>query len=669
MSKSINEVEIVKLEFPHNVRTRMGMFGCDGTNADILFREIVDNTVDLTLKFRQPIKVKAITNISDNEGKLWNYVEDNGIGMPLYLDKDFPELDQPILIDMMRKINVGSNFNKTEYSLGMNGVGNKLTEAISENFFFVVNSSKKDFKTLPKSIQSEINLGNTYFIFKAKFGEFQYYKMLNRSNMIDHFSDFLPKKLIQSLENLPDDFGTVCIFQPDGTLLDSTRVNYHGYPFKLINSLFKFDSDLSNIKTEFTLNDKQIEPYSFIQDFNEPLLENKTFTQSVSIKTEDNQPIKFIYEIAYSKDKFNFDFDGSVNLLKTPVGKHITLVQQAIGLAFNKFNKLITVNDSKLGQRLFVLNLAVNPLFNSQDKTKLSKYEDRGYDEKKVIKALSDSFLNLMEENAEYFNILCQRIIEYKKATDKLSNIELLKSKFILGDEGDKRRAMSGEMSDVYDCSSTDKTKTELYIVEGKSAGSGLLKNRNKLYQAIIPIRGKLANTSEFDEERLADNKEVLAIINAIGCGIGGICDASKSRYGKVIIGVDLDPDGQHIANLITTLFYQHAPDLIKQGYLYKLEAPFYLVEDGKTKKYYYANEKSKVDFSKKVTKLKGLGSYDDEETRKYLLDPKTRKLTKVVWNDEFQLEMEEASKLMYSGIARKNLMIDCGVFVKGNIL
>lgn len=817
MSK-IKEVKIEKLEFPYNIQKRGGMFGVDGVTPDILFREIVDNTVDLTLKFRQSIKVKSYTN---QQG--WCYIEDNGIGMPLYLDPDYIEQDQSILIDLMRKVNVGSNITKTEYSCGMNGTGSLLAVALSEHFFYIVNASKKEPKTLPKYVQKELSNGNHYFIFRALNGHYQHTKVLNKEGLLNYFKDILPEKLNQALHDLPEDFGTVALFNPKQEFFETLKVSYHGYPFKLMKTLFKVDDDLKGINTEFSLNDKDIDPYSFQSTFSEKLFLDKVFTQSVNIKTEDNHPIKFIYEVGYSADKFNFDFDGSVNLLKTSTGKHITIVQNAIASAFSKYNSLINSNDSKLGQRLFVLSFAIEPVFNSQDKTKLSRFNDKGYNEKEVIKTLADSFLKLMKENSEYFDLLCERIIEYKRATEKLSNIELLKSKIVMGDESDKKRIMSGQMSRVYECTSDDYSKRELYIVEGLSASGNLLQTRNKLFQAILPLQGKMRNTSTLDEEKLVDNKEVLAIVNTIGCGLGGICDPSKSRYNKVIIASDFDSDGcllgdtvidvqkegrtfgieieelvdwkrkgklegtyaksfniesglieykpiinavltkyvtkdelltyrfsnglgtqhvtatknhlfytksgryvrldelneevitdsdpgyfdlgvnpclekidndmlipvydievqdnhnfyandvlvhnSHIANLITTLFLHHAPEMIKQGYLYKVEAPYYKVIDGKKVKYYYHDEKDKIDFSKEVHKLKGLGSYTKEEAKQFLMDTKERRLVPIVWNPDMEYEIQEASKLMYSGLARKKLMIERGIFNQEDIL
>ena len=801
---------IEKLEFPYSIRKRPGVFGADLITPNLLLREVLDNTVDLVLKTRKPIEVTALTNKSN-----WNIVCDNGNGIPVYLDKDYDVvLDKPIIIDLLSKLNVGSNFTKTQYSLGMHGLGLKGTNALSDYFNVYVNVRKQEGSNLPKFVKKGLKDNKPIFVIRFEKGLLQGFEMIPKSEIL--VVEINSGKLVDNrditnfLENLSDDFGTIVAFKPDEEMHESMTVSYHGYPVKLIKSLFKFDKDLSKIDFKLNLNGKEIEPLDFQKMFSDKLINDKVFSQAVDIKTDEPLPIKFIYQVSWSADKFNFDCDGSVNLLQTPSGKHINLVTNAISQAFSKYNSLIKPNDTRLGMRLFALGLMLEPLFNSQDKTKLSKIEDKGYNEKEVIKTLADSFLKLMKENSEYFDLLCERIIEYKRATEKLSNIELLKSKIVMGDESDKKRIMSGQMSRVYECTSDDYSKRELYIVEGLSASGNLLQTRNKLFQAILPLQGKMRNTSTLDEERLVDNKEVLAIVNTIGCGLGGICDPSKSRYNKVIIASDFDSDGclsydtkiplldgrvvsisdlkdeeefwvyscnnegqivpghghsarvtktvskiyriilnnqeiiectdnhpfmlktgvfiradklnvgdslmplhkkfvkklsitnieiveldkpievwditvdkhhnfalksgcfvhnSHIANLITTLFLHHAPEMIKQGYLYKVEAPYYKVIDGKKVKYYYHDEKDKIDFSKEVHKLKGLGSYTKEEAKQFLMDTKERRLIPIVWNPDMEYEIQEASKLMYSGLARKKLMIERGIFNQEDIL
>ena len=801
---------IEKLEFPYSIRKRPGVFGADLITPNLLLREVLDNTVDLVLKTRKPIEVTALTNKSN-----WNIVCDNGNGIPVYLDKDYDVvLDKPIIIDLLSKLNVGSNFTKTQYSLGMHGLGLKGTNALSDYFNVYVNVRKQEGSNLPEFVKKGLKDNKPIFVIRFEKGLLQGFEMIHKREIL--VAEINSGKLVDNrditnfLENLSDDFGTIVAFKPDEEMHESMTVSYHGYPVKLIKSLFKFDKDLSKIDFKLNLNGKEIEPLDFQKMFSDKLINDKVFSQAVDIKTDEPLPIKFIYQVSWSADKFNFDCDRSVNLLQTPSGKHINLVTNAISQAFSKYNSLIKPNDTRLGMRLFALGLMLEPLFNSQDKTKLSKIEDKGYNEKEVIKTLADSFLKLMKENSEYFDLLCERIIEYKRATEKLSNIELLKSKIVMGDESDKKRIMSGQMSRVYECTSDDYSKRELYIVEGLSASGNLLQTRNKLFQAILPLQGKMRNTSTLDEEKLVDNKEVLAIVNTIGCGLGGICDPSKSRYNKVIIASDFDSDGclsydtkiplldgrvvsisdlkdeeefwvyscnnegqivpghghsarvtktvskiyriilnnqeiiectdnhpfmlktgvfiradklnvgdslmplhkkfvkklsitnieiveldkpievwditvdkhhnfalksgcfvhnSHIANLITTLFLHHAPEMIKQGYLYKVEAPYYKVIDGKKVKYYYHDEKDKIDFSKEVHKLKGLGSYTKEEAKQFLMDTKERRLIPIVWNPDMEYEIQEASKLMYSGLARKKLMIERGIFNQEDIL
>lgn len=168
-----NEVEIIKLSYPDNMRLRPGMWGCDGTNANLLFRELVDNSVDLTLKFKLSINIKSVIN-----QKEWNFLSDDGIGLPVYLDKDFPEEDQPVLIDMMRRVNAGSNFHKTEYSTGMNGCGSRITQALSTDFIIVTNAGKKDKDTLPQFMKDQVD-SKPFYCYYAKKGVLEETKMLS----------------------------------------------------------------------------------------------------------------------------------------------------------------------------------------------------------------------------------------------------------------------------------------------------------------------------------------------------------------------------------------------------------------------------------------------------------------------------------------------------------
>lgn len=647
---------IVKLKFPENIRLRQGMFGSDGTNADILLREIIDNSVDLVVRDKIPdLKIRAYTNYKNK----YHIAYDTGTGIPLYKDKDYPEKDQPIIVDLLSQINVGSNFFKTEYSLGTNGVGSSLTNALSEEFRVYVNINKKDkSEDLPDFIKEGLKVGNTIFKIFFQKGKLIEYDVMT----VDQFKFDIDH--LECLNNIDSNFGTLVVFKPDASLLESTKANYHGYPFMLINSLFKYDSDFKDVKVDFKINDRDVEPFNFKKFFSlEETFSNKVFSCAFDHKTEERLPLKFIFQFAYSKDDFYNESNGSVNLLKTPQGRHIQIIQTALGHALNRYNNLVNAKDSKLGLKCFVLSFAVNPLWNSQDKTRLSRFEDKGYDEPSLINSLTEYFSKLINENTEYFDLLCERIIEYKRLSNKLSNIEALKSKVIMGSDSDRRRAMSGEMSRVYEATSKEWNKRELFIVEGDSASGNIVKLRNREFQSVLPLRGKLINTSEFDESKLVSNKEVLAIINTIGCGIGALTDSAQSKYGKIIIAVDADDDGSHIANLITGLFLIHAPQIIKDGLLYKLETPFYEWHHDKKVEFFWHDEKDKINFNVgKVIKLKGLGSHDSDSTQKYIVESKHRRLIQIIYNEDNELEIEEASKLLSSTLARRDLMERFGI-------
>ena len=657
---------VEKLEFPWVVLKRPGLYGHDCLTPNILFRELADNTVDLALKTRQPVKVNSLINKKD-----WNLIYDDAGGMPLYLDKDYPvDKDRPITLDLLSKLNVGTNFSKTSYSLGMHGLGGKLTVACSSTYMMFVNAEKQKNANLPNFIRAGLESGKPIVCFKFHKGILDSQTMMTLEE-VKNYPDFPDQKDIKKfLEELDNSFGTLIAFHPIPEMHESMTISYHGYPMKLMKGLFQHDKELENIKVDFKLNGKELDPYSFDDVFKEELVSDKVLSCSVTCKTEEPLPMKFIFQVGWSKSKWNLDTDGSVNLLKTPSGKHINIVMTGISQAFSKYNNLIKQQDSRLGMRLFVLNFAIEPLFNSQDKTKLSKWEDIGYDERATIQAISDAFYKVMKSNTEFFDVLCARILEYKRATEKLSNIELLKSKIVLGDEGDKRRIQSGEMSKVYDCTTNNPSKNELFIVEGLSAVASILVNRDKRYQAAIPLRGKMKNTSGLDEEALVSNKEVTAIINTIGCGIGGITDISKSRYDKIIIANDSDSDGLHIMNLIMGLFLHHCPDLVKAGKVYRVEPPFYRVTDKKGKvSYFWHDEKDKIDFENcKVDKLKGLGSYNDKEAKEFLMNPETRRLIQFKYDENHQVEIDDAVTLLFSAAKRKQLMIDSGIFVEGKI-
>jgi DNA gyrase/topoisomerase IV subunit B len=629
------------------------MFGVSKDSPDILFRELVDNTVDICLKNKVSFNIVARTGVAAN------WVIDTGVGHPLYTDKDSSYGEgKSIIYDLLTQINVGSNFHKTTYALGQNGIGSKLTNSLSSVFHLVVNLSKK--RELGAEVANHIDVSQDVYIITFRNGIFDLEQSISRSELCS----ILPDDMIK---DLPDNFGSAIYFEPNADFFDTTKIEYHAYPFKLFDHLKKFDT-YKDIQLNFNLNGEQIKPFNFKEEFKGDLVGDYIQEVIFEYPTEEEVPVLSITQLAYSLNKFNCERTGSVNFLQTHTGKHIYNFTRALAHAMAKLDNTITAEDVKLGMRLFNLTLAVEPSFNSQDKTSLGRIEDKGFTDKSFIKALGEQlYANYMRNGSlshKFFQTVVQRIIEYKKRTGSLKNLDLIKSTFIMGDESDVKRSISGASTKVYECTGKVRSECELFISEGLSASSSIISTKNGSTQAILPLRGKMLNTSEIPLAKLTLNKEVVGIINTIGAGIGPICDPSKSRYGKLIIATDEDFDGKHITNLITALFVTHAPEIIKAGLLYKLITPYYRVTSGKTTEYFYNDEKDKVDFSKSVAKLKGLGSLTKEETVKYIISKDTRKIEKVEWDfDKSQDEVDECMSVLYSAESRTNLMIARGVF------
>ena len=608
MSKDYQASNINVLKGLEAVRKRPAMYIGDVGSRGLhhLVNEVVDNSIDEAMGGYNDVVLVSI----NKDGSVT--VEDRGRGIPV----DIHPIEKVSALEVvMTVLHAGGKFDKDSYKVsgGLHGVGVSVVNALSEWLRVeVMRDGKKYFQ--------EYRLG------------------IPQANVKEIGT--VSKKLT----------GTKVTFMPDKEIFNTTKFKFFTLAERMRELAYLNKNVSISVKDEIEGDDETYHFKGGIIEFVQYLDSNRTvFHKPVYIEGEkDNVPVEiaFEYSDAYSDNIFAY-----VNNINTHEGgTHLSGFKTALTRTFNTYaakNNLIkgakkitlTGDDFREGLTAVISVKVAEPQFEGQTKTKLGNSEVRSIVEMLVGEKLSE----YLEENPSVGKKIiekCARAAEAREAARKAR--DLVRRKSVL----DSMR-LPGKLSD---CSISDPEHTEIYIVEGDSAGGSAKMGRDRRFQAILPLKGKILNVEKAKLTRILENNEIKAMISAIGAGIGLEFDATKARYGKIIIMTDADVDGSHIRTLILTFLYRYMKELVETGRIYIAQPPLYKIKKGKEEIYAYddderdkillrfkgssidKNEDSESSLPKGVTisRYKGLGEMNPDQLWETTMNPEKRTVLQV---------------------------------------
>ena len=604
------------------VRERPGMYiGSTGkTGLHHLVWEITDNSVDEALAgYASHIKVEILPDDGANKEHPANIIRvtDDGRGMPIDLH---PETKRPALEAIFTVLHAGGKFDDGAYKVsgGLHGVGASVVNALSEWLEVTV---MRNGKMYTERFERGIVSRNLY----------EHGTSLNTGTIVTFKPDY---EMFH--ETLTFDYETIRERMQKTAFLNSVltiTVEDHRNEDNVISETYHYDGGIKEYVT-------------FLGKGKNLLHNDIIYTSSIGSYKELNsngEEVKrdVIIEIALQyNSSYNSTIYSFVNNVTTNEGGHheegfkLALAREIRKYAENnkllKKDEEITREDTLEGLVAIISIKHPNPEFEGQTKSKLGNPEVRGL----VNKAFGETIERYLAEHPQDAKTIIEKILAASRAR---------KAAQAARDATRRKSPLDNLMlsSKLADCRCKDPAKSEMYLVEGDSAGGSAKSGRNSNYQAILPLRGKVLNVQKVQLARALENQEIQTMIRAIGTGIGEEFDITKARYQKIIIMTDADVDGEHICILLLTFFYRFMRGLIEAGYIYVAKPPLYRIQYGKQMDYVYSDEdldKLKKDkYSGKkydVQRYKGLGEMDAKQLWDTTMDPKYRTLTQVHLED-----------------------------------
>jgi DNA gyrase subunit B len=601
---SAHNIQVLKgLE---HVRKRPSMY-IGSTSLEGLHQlvfEIVDNSIDEAL-----VGACATVSVSLGKGNVVT-VEDDGRGIPVDIH---PTEKVSALEVVMTKLNAGGKFDKSTYKVsgGLHGVGASVVNALSE---WCEVSVHKDGKV-----------------------HFQRYRR------------GIPEAAVSVIGDT-DRRGTVTRFKPDSQIFEDTEFSFDTLSNRLRELAFLTKGIQIAVADERALPRKS-HVFHFeggVRSFIEFLNKNKTVIHAEPVYFDSERDstrveVGLQYNDGYTETIFTF----ANNINTREGGTHLIGFKSALTRCLNDYMKKLNLakkleenlsgEDVREGMTAVISVKVHEPQFEGQTKARLGNSEVKGIVESLVY----DRITLFFDENPDVVRRILDKSIMAAKAREAARKArELTRKKGLLENSG-----LPGKLAD---CSEDDPAKCELYIVEGDSAGGSAKQGRDRVFQAILPLWGKMLNVEKTRIDKVLTNDKLFPIISSLGTGVGTQFDIRKLRYGKIIIMADADVDGSHIRTLLLTFFFRYMRELLERGHVYIAMPPLYKVEFGKKIFYAYDDKErdellarnGKKESEVTIQRYKGLGEMNPEQLWETTMNPEKRKITHVRLDDGVEAEV-----------------------------
>jgi len=592
--QTYDENQIQVLEGLEAVRKRPGMYIGSTSSRGLhhLVYEIVDNSIDEAMAGYCD-KINVIIH-KDNSIT----VIDNGRGMPVGIHH---KMKKPTVEVIMTILHAGGKFGGGGYKVsgGLHGVGASVVNALSEI--------------------CEVEVKRENHIWR------QVFKRGKVASGLDIIGD-------------SEEQGTKIHFKPDTEIFEEIEYDYDTLAQRLRELAFLNKGIKISLKDERDDKEELFHYEGGIKSFVSYLNRNKQIIHKEPIYVEGKKEdysveIAIQYNDGYTENIFSF----ANNIDTVEGGTHLAGFKSALTRVFNDYARkfgILKENDKNLsgedireGLTAVISVKLVDPQFEGQTKTKLGNSEVRGI----VDSIMGESLNNFLQENPQIAKMILDKSLMASRAREAARKArELTRRKSVL-----ENTSLPGKLAD---CSSKDPSECEIYLVEGDSAGGSAKQGRDRKFQAILPLRGKIMNVEKQRLDKILGYEEIRSMITAFGAGIGQEFDVSKIRYDKIIIMTDADVDGAHIRTLLLTFFFRYMIELVEKGHVYIAQPPLYRVSKGKKEYYAYSdkeldivlNEIGGKDNNVDIQRYKGLGEMDAGQLWDTTMNPDTRTLIKV---------------------------------------